>query len=147
MTGSLTWSLVSASTTDAPAAATPAAAITRSTCGPGAIVLPLPATTSAATAIPLPSAPRFPYDGTSQAQPPGLHGAEERRRLAARIRRNGLANPLRVVCVRPDSRPRERAAGCASQRRPLHPRLHREPHPPRGAQSPTRTETELVRRR
>src|SRR6266516_5396706 len=72
MTGSLTWSLVSASTTDAPAAATPAAAITRSTCGPGAIVLPLPATTSAATAIPLPSAPRFPYlDGTSQAQTAG----------------------------------------------------------------------------
>src|SRR6266545_6919130 len=111
MTGSLTWSLLSATTIDAPAASTPAAAITRSTCGPGAIVLSLPATTSAATAIPLPSAPRFPYlDGTSQAQPPGLHGADERRRLATMIRRNGSANPLRVVCVRPDSRPRERAA-------------------------------------
>src|SRR5438034_2242334 len=99
MTGSLTWSLVSASTTDAPAAATPAAAITRSTCGPGAIVLPLPATTSAATAIPLPSAPRFPYlDGTSQAQPPGLHGAEERRRLATKATPERDANPLRVAC-------------------------------------------------
>src|SRR5438094_3205294 len=111
MTGSLTWSLVSASTTDAPAAATPAAAITRSTRGPGAIVLPLPATTSAATAIPLSSAPRFPYlDGTSQAQPPALHGAEERRRLATKDTPERDANPLRVACVRPDSRPRERAA-------------------------------------
>src|SRR6266536_861109 len=99
MTGSLTWSLVSASTTDAPAAATPTAAITLSTCAPGALVLPLPATTSAATAISLPSAPRLPYlDGTSQAQPPRFHGAEERRRLATRIRRSGSANPPRIAC-------------------------------------------------
>src|SRR5436190_21693673 len=93
MTGSLTWSLVSASTTEAPAAATPAAAITRSTCGPGAIVLPLPATTSAATAISLPSAPRFPYmDGTSQALPPRFHGTDERRRLPTRLRLNPTGN-------------------------------------------------------